>query len=232
MKHKPPAFLGLSALLLIVSMSADAAPPFNHLTNRNLSGTGSATSCTNSATGNFCQGVSAYEARDIDGTYDFTGVNVYEQGQDYSNGYVDFYRSISCTVPRGSFTTSRSGAILEAILDSASVDCNSGGYRCDYSGEEPVCEPYAFPAVVVVRGTWEQAIQTSTGQTIRKSANSATGEAANFTCQESGGAMMRTGGFEIDGQFTPFDGRADPYSADTFLYSEFSDQSCNNNRKF
>jgi hypothetical protein len=221
-----------ACLCLVVSMSADAAPPFPHQTTRNLASTASATWCENSLTGNSCRSVSASEARDINGTYDFTIVTVYEQVQDYSTGYVEYFRSFACIVPRGSFTTSRSEAILEANLDNASVDCSNSGYWCDYSDVEPVCEEYAFPDVVVVRGNWQQAIQTSTAQTHRNNANSATGESANFTCQEAGGAMMRAGGFEIDGQFTPFDGRSDPYGSDTFLYSEFLHQSCNNNRKF
>ena len=220
-----------ACLILVLPLSASADPPLAHLMTRQLASTASAAKCENSATGYSCQYVSASKARDNRGQNETANVYVAEDGVDYSTGNVTFSRSVSCPVPLASLATSRNRATLNAYLDTASLECFSDGMRCDWGVDDPpVCEPYNFTGVVAVSGTWEKPIATSSGQTSRKNANSATGEELNFQCNEAGGSLMQAGGFSVGDEFTSFDGRTSAYDFSTdlyFLYGEFLHQSCN-----
>ena len=79
----------------------------------------------------------------------------------------------------------------------------------------------------MVQGTWDDPILITEGQARRRNVNSMTHESHGFHCNDSGGSMTATGGFEVDGRFIPFGGRLTPYVGDTFLYSEFLHEKCN-----
>jgi hypothetical protein len=218
---------GLQACaILLIANPASADPRHFQLVTRLLASTAQAARCDNSADGYYCLTVYAGDAHDNQRGNLNTSVILIEEGSDSVSG-VQFYRSLGCTVPRDTLVTSRTGAALDSSLDTASSDCSSDGFRCDYSVDPAVCEPYVFSGVIAVRGDWQQPIATFMGRTNRQNANSATGESLNFQCQEAGGSLMQAGGFGVGDEFTPFDGRSDPQLGNSFLYGEFLHQSCN-----
>jgi hypothetical protein len=210
--------------MLFVSYSAGADPRTFPLVTRNLASVAQAARCESTAEFFFCQTLSANDAHDHRGQNVNAAVFIVEEGSDFVAG-TQVFRTLGCTVSRDALVTSRTGATLEATLDTASSSCFSDGFRCDSSA---VCEPYAFSGVIAVRGDWQQPIGTVTGQGQQKRANSATGESLSLECHEAGGELMQAGGFGVGDEFTPFDGRSEPQVGDSFLYGEFLHQSCNN----
>lgn len=216
--------------LSMVSVVANAGPPFDHIVSRSLASYAIAEYCVNLADGYSCRRVQAFDAVDLKGAYAFTGVNILINGVDYSGGGgVETYQTLDCLLERGSLAVSPRGATLDATLDPGSVACNQWGYRCDWDTGD--CEEVLFESEVSVQATWSQPINTRSGQTHRRNQNAVTGESLNFVCNERGGDLMREGGFAINGDYTPFDGRSEPYDEDSFLWSEYFDQGCNFNRR-